>query len=108
MARKPNGQYAEGSNNATEGHPAYSVTPKSPRSIFKHILEPDQDREIMARNLRKLLKDPKGALLFLMAAADYLEGKPKQTTEHILPQQPVFEIVRPTIALTPPAEEPIA
>lgn len=109
MARKPNGQYDKGSNNYTEGHPKTieRVLPKEPRSLLRVLWEESGSREVFLKNLRKMGLNPKMTAAFFMMSANYLEGNPKQTTELIARQQPIFEIQRRP-ALTPPSEEPLA
>ena len=103
------GQYAQGSNNATEGNPrGPSELPKAPRMLLKQVWEDSETREALFENLKQMAQHPKGSAAFLVMSADYLEGKPKQSVEHSVKPDPTFHLHPHVIpaALTPP-EEPV-
>ena len=101
------GQYAQGSNNATEGHPrGPSTLPKAPRMLLRHVWEDSETREALFENLKTMAKNLPTAMAFTAMSADYLEGKPKQSVEHSVKPDPTFHLHPHIIpaALTPPEE----
>lgn len=109
MARKPNGQYAKGSNGYTEGTPkrVESLLPKEPRSLLRVLWSEAGSREVLLQNLREMMTTKKACAAFFSMSADYLEGSPKKTVEHSMRQQPRFVPAPTPAALTPPPEEPV-